>query len=87
MNKASKWIRIALSIPIFAASILSGIVTAKISLSAVLVFFTGLMTAYEIGVAIGSLAVGLVTALITCVLWMLGTYVRAQPKQVEAEAP
>ncbi|AKS09907.1 hypothetical protein [Pseudomonas trivialis] len=87
MNKASKWIRIALSIPIYAASILSGIVTAKISLSAVFVFFTGLMTAYDFGVAIGTQAVGLVTALITGVLWMFGTYVRAQPKQVEVEAP
>lgn len=87
MNKASKWIRIALSIPIFAASILSGIVTAKISLSVVLVFLTSLMTVYDIGTAIGSLAVGLITALITWGLWVFGTYVRAQPKQVEAEAP
>jgi hypothetical protein len=87
VNKASQWIRIALSIPVFAASILSGIVTAKICLSAVLVFFTGLMTAYNIGVALGSMAVGLVTAVITYVLWMFGGYVRTQPKQVEAEAP
>lgn len=87
MNKASQWIRLALSIPVFAASILSGIVTAKISLSTVLVFFTGLMTAYDIGAAIGSLAVGLVTALITAVLWVFGNYVRGQPKQVKVEAP
>ncbi len=86
MSKASKWTRIALSAPVYAASILFGLVTAKISVSAVLEFFTGLMTAYDIGVALGSLAIGLVTALITGGLWMLGGYVRGQPKQMKAEA-
>ncbi|WDU64865.1 hypothetical protein LRS56_10595 [Pseudomonas poae] len=92
MNKLPGSLRLVASLPIYAASVLAWILSIKPPLDAAFILFSGFLTPYRIGQALGNLFACAVLAAIACGLWILARYVRTsqwrkQPKPVNAPLP
>lgn len=89
MKKAHNWLRTALSIPVYAASALLWILTAKTIIVSAMVMFSRFVTPGQIGGELFNLILSIAMAAIGSGLWMLGRYIRTssfrkQPKPVAA---
>ena len=92
MNKARLWLRTALSIPVYAASVLFWILTVKLIITAAVVMFSRFVTPEQIGEELFNLFLSIVTAAIGSGLWMLGRHIRTsnfrkKPKPTTANLP
>jgi len=82
----NKPFRFAVSLPIYAASVLLWIYIAFTIIKSALPAFKGYLTPYQVGQALGNLLICLVVAALSVGLWLLGRYVRTSsfkraPKQ------
>ncbi|MBO2892836.1 MULTISPECIES: hypothetical protein [Pseudomonas] len=73
INKA---FRLAVSLPIYAASALMWIPIAITTIKSGAMAFKGYLTPYQVGEVLGNLLICLVVAALSVGLWLLGRYVR-----------
>lgn len=76
MNKAIYSLRLIASLPIYAASLLLWIYIATRALETAAVVFRGYLTPGQVGQALGTWTMCIVTAVLSVGLWLLGRYVR-----------
>ncbi|MGE8416177.1 MAG: hypothetical protein ACN6QY_27790 [Pseudomonas sp.] len=87
MKKTRTWPRTALSIPVYALSILFWILTAKTIIVSAVVMLSRFVTPQRIGEELFNLVLSIAMAAIGSGLWILGRYIRTssfkkQPKAV-----
>lgn len=76
MNNLSGALRLVVSLPIYAASILASLLTLKPLFDAGMILLAGFLTPYQIGSVLGYLLASAIMTTIAAGLWMLARYVR-----------
>lgn len=89
MMKPHNWLHTALSIPVYAASVLRLLLTAKTIIVAAAVMLSRFVTPGQVAKELFNLILSIAMAAIGSGLWMLGRYIRTsrfrkQPKPVTA---
>ena len=83
----NKPFRLAVSLPIYAASVLMWIYIAITLFKSAIPAFKGYLTPFQIGQVLGNLLICLVVAALSVGLWLLGRYVRTSSfKRVRRQA-